>query len=235
MGMSCEFYFREELTQGEFISRSNRFSATVSIDGNIHEVHVPTTSRMKELLITGTTVYLSYNASVKRKTSFDLVAVLHNGIMISIDSGMPNKILRQALFNHQIDELSDWNLDKCEVKFNSSRLDFRLVKAEKIMYIEAKSVTLVSGKTALFPDAPTSRGTRHLFELIEAKKSGFEAAVIFIIQRDDADNFEPNAKTDSAFASALKHAHNAGVIILPIKCHITKQYVQLCGAVAFKL
>lgn len=235
MGMNCELCYQEELIEGVFISRINRFVAIVLINGTSHNVHLPTTSRMKELLIHGNTVYLTYNNRQNRATSYSLVAVKHNDILVSIDSGMPNKILRHALSNHYIDELSDWNLDKCEIKYNSSRLDFRLVKDDKIMYIEAKSVTLVINKTAFFPDAPTTRGTRHLLELIEARKSGFEATVIFIIQREDAFNFEPNKMTDSEFASALKLASDAGVMILPIKCHVTRQSIRLQGAVPVNL
>ncbi|MEI6521732.1 MAG: DNA/RNA nuclease SfsA [bacterium] len=224
-------FYSQELVSAEFEYRRNRFVAIVEINGNSIEAHIPTTSRMKELLYPRAKVYLSYNPGINRSTQYDLKAVVYNEILVSIDSGVPNKILRNALENHCIAKLADWSLDKCEVTYGKSRLDFRLINGEKIMYIEAKSVTLVNDCIALFPDAPTSRGTRHLYELIDAVKNGSQATVIFIIQREDAVYFSPNKITDRLFADTLKQAYQAGVEILPLKCRVTTRSINIIGEV----
>lgn len=231
MEVAGEMLYQVELLPATFECRKNRFVAVVKFNNNICNVHVPTTSRMRELLYPGANVFISYNAGKNRKTQYDLKAVMFNDILVSIDSGVPNKILQKALSNHDIDKLSDWSLDKCEVVYGNSRLDFKLSMDEKIMYVEAKSVTLVNEGLALFPDAPTSRGTRHLFHLINAIENGYQAAVIFIIQREDAVRFSPNKVTDPLFTAALKEAYNAGVQVLPLKCIVTTQSIKIISEV----
>jgi sugar fermentation stimulation protein A len=231
MEVAGEMFYQDELIPATFENSLNRFVAVVKFNDNICNVHIPTTSRMRELLYPGANVFISYNSGKNRKTQYDLKAVIYNGILVSIDSGVPNKILQKALSNHDIDKLSDWSLDKCEVVYGNSRLDFRLSRGGEIMYVEAKSVTLVNEGWALFPDAPTSRGTRHLFHLINAVENGHQASVIFIIQREDANSFSPNTATDPVFAAALKEAYNAGVQVLPLKCIVTAKSIKIVAEV----
>ncbi len=231
MGLTGELYFPDDLITAEFINRKNRFVAVVNVDGKICEAHIPTTSRMKELLFPGAIVYLAYNPGINRITKYDLKVVQYNGILVSVDSGVPNRILKKSFQDRMVHELSGWSLEKSEITIGSSRLDFLLDNSGKKMYVEAKSVTLAINNVAFFPDAPTARGTRHLHELIEVINNGFQAAVIFIIQRDDVTSFSPNRITDRAFADALQEAKDAGVIILPLKCQITTKSIKIIGSV----
>ncbi|WP_252187551.1 DNA/RNA nuclease SfsA [Anaeromonas gelatinilytica] len=222
------------LVEGKFISRLNRFVAEISIDGNIYFSHVPNTGRMKELLIPGARIIVRKVNNLNRKTEFDLLMVYHNNILVSIDSSMPNKILYDALINKEISFFRDYMEVNKEVKYKNSRFDLSL-KGKTNTLIEAKCVTFVDNGTAKFPDAPTTRGTKHVLELIEATKENFNAAIIFIIQRNDAEIFSPNHQMDPKFSEALKLADQYNVKIKAIKCHVNNKNIKLWKEVKVKL
>ena len=159
----------------EFLNRKNRFIATVKIDGTEETVHVKNTGRCKELLIEGTTVYLSEADNPARKTKYDLIAVIKNkNFIINIDSQAPNKVTREWL------EKQDFDLIKPEFTYGNSRLDFYMKKGEKEYLMEVKGCTLEKDGIGYFPDAPTSRGVRHLKELIKATKEGYKCYVVLL-------------------------------------------------------
>lgn len=205
------------MVTGEFVSRPNRFIAHVLVDGSDTVCHVMNTGRMKELLVPGVTVYLQRASNLERKTKYDLIAVMHEGSVVNIDSMAPNKVAPEY-----IPRLFDGvTYVRPETVYGNSRFDFYIETSEEKIWLEIKGVTLRQGTKALFPDAPTERGAKHLRELAEAKRNGFRAAVLFVIAMEGIESFSPNAETDSAFAAALSDAAKAGVEIYALSCKVT--------------
>lgn len=210
-----------ELVTGRFIKRLNRFEAVVEVEGVQELVHVPNTGRLKELLTEGAVVQLRKFDNLHRKTKFGLLLVKKGEVWVSIDSAnLPNKIVYEALKNNTFEQFGAYSEIRREVTMLNSRFDFGLFGDGCEYYIEVKGVTLVEDRQAFFPDAPTTRGTRHLEELVEIKLSGRGAGVIFIVQREDADVIKPNDRTDKAFGMALRNAKKAGVELFAYVCKI---------------
>lgn len=227
-----------KILQGKFISRPNRFIAHVLIDNKEEVVHVKNTGRCKELLTPEATVYLQDCQSPTRKTRYDLISVYKGDRLINMDSQIPNAVVKQWLENGGL--FKNISLLKGEQTFGNSRFDFyvehfdldgNLTKA----YIEVKGVTLENNNVALFPDAPTSRGVKHIKELIQAKKQGYQAYIIFVIQIKGIDYFTPNQKQDPDFAKTLKEAKDNGVTILAFDCNITKNTIDYNSMIEVKL
>lgn len=234
MSLLTNIYIPGELKEAVFVKRLNRFVAEISINDVVHLSHVPNTGRMRELLLPGAKIIVRQVNRSDRKTKFDLLMVYHNDVLVLIDSSMPNKILYKSLLNKHLSSFDNYIEVVREVKYKNSRFDIAL-KGEKNTLIEAKCVTYVENGIARFPDAPTSRGTKHVLELIDAVKEGFQAAVIFVIQREDAKVFMPNDTMDSKFSEALKLAYKNNVIIKAIKCKIYNDNIKLWEEVEIKL
>lgn len=224
------------LIEGRFIARENRFVATVEVAGAALRVHVPTSSRMRELLFPGARVLLAdYRAHANRQTAYGLVMAWSGATLVSVDSGVPNRLLA-ALFRRQaLAAFAGWDLLRREVPLGESRLDFLLGREGARCWVEAKSVTLVTAGTALFPDAPTLRGARHLGELAAARAAGDRAAVVFIVQRDDADQCAPNGALDPQFARALAEAVDRGVEAYAFTCRVTPEGIAIARPVPVQL
>lgn len=209
---------------GSFISRPNRFIAKALIDGNEETVHVKNTGRCCELLLPGCKVYLSVSDNPARKTAFDLVAVEKQRegklpLLVNLDSQAPNTVAEEWLGAGNL--FPKGAEIRREVTFGSSRFDFYLQYGERKAYLEVKGVTLEENGCACFPDAPTERGVKHLGELVECVKAGFEAYVLFVIQMGEMRQFLPNDATHKAFGDALRAAAAAGVQILAMDCNVT--------------
>lgn len=213
-----------------FLARLNRFVARVEIDGQVETVHVKNTGRLRELLMPGTEAVLARAANPARKTAWDLIAVRQNGQYINIDSQAPNAAVAELLRR-----LFPGCVLFPEYTFGHSRFDFYLEWKGCRRFVEVKGVTLVRNGTALFPDAPTERGRKHLLELIEARRQGYEAAALFLVQRSDAARFSPNRETDNAFAEALCAARNAGVDIWCYDCNVTADTIAARSEVPVEL
>jgi len=142
------------------------------------------------------------------------------GTLVSIDSRMPNKVVAEAVEAGWLREFDGMRIEKREPVFQDSRLDFHLTDARTSMMLEAKSCTLVENGTALFPDAPTERGRRHIRALMRALKAR-RAAVLFLVQRLDAESFQPNEETDPRFARTLKEAADLGVEVYAYNSRVT--------------
>ena len=183
------------VTEGIFISRPNRFIATVAIDGREEICHVKNTGRCRELLIKGAVVYLTRSQNSERKTKYDLIAVKKGDRLINIDSQAPNIAVKEWLPNL----FPDGKLFLSEVTFENSRFDFYIETPEKRIFLEVKGVTLEDGGVVRFPDAPTKRGVKHVEELAEAVRQGYGAYVLFVIQMSRVDYFAPNDTTHKAF------------------------------------
>ncbi len=211
-----------------FKYRLNRFIALVETGPEELLVHVPNSGRLVELLLPGASVYLTPRQGEKRKTAFDLTfaAVPAGKGWVCIDSRAANILLGQYFAGANI-LFPDSRLIGREVTLGKSRLDFLLgpwgnASVPGLLYVEAKCVTLVkTGKRAFFPDAPTARGRRHLEELTRLAKEGDRAAVVFLVQREDALSFSPNDSMDPAFGAALRQALSAGVAVRALVCSVT--------------
>lgn len=223
--------------KGEFVSRLNRFIAKVLIDGKEETVHVKNTGRCREILVPGATVFLEKSENPARKTAYDLIAVekkTENGtILINIDSQIPNLCAAEFLpFSGLFP--ADVKI-KREVTYGNSRFDISAEYEDKKAFIEVKGVTLERDGTALFPDAPTERGIKHIKELIHAKKQGIDTYIMFVIQMTGVHTFSPNKKMHPEFAEALIEAEKAGVKILAFQCEITEDDIKITSPVKVKL
>ncbi|MCI1960132.1 MAG: DNA/RNA nuclease SfsA [Clostridia bacterium] len=210
-----------------FIDRPNRFIAHVLLDGKEETVHVKNTGRCRELLINGTTVLIERSENPKRKTKYSLVAVYKGDMLINMDSQIPNDVAEEGIMKGIVTKIGMPDLLKREVPFSKSRFDIYFEKDDIKGFIEVKGVTLEKNRTAMFPDAPTLRGLKHVNELIKAKEEGYYAALLFVIQFENASVFRPNEDTDPEFAAALRNAENAGVNILAYKCKVNENEIIL--------
>lgn len=211
-----------------FIKRPNRFIACVNLNGEEIVVHVPNTGRCKEILTPDSTVVLSEGKNPKRKTKYDLIAGYKEGMLINIDSQIPNSVVYEALINKKIEALSKYSDIRREKVFGNSRFDFKLSDEEgNEYYLEVKGVTFEENGHCMFPDAPTDRGRKHLLELIDVKKLGKGAGVLFLIQLDGAVTFSPYEDMDKKFTEALRLAYKGGVDVFAYDCKVGENYIEL--------
>lgn len=213
----------ERMISGIFIERPNRFIALVEINGQIEVCHVKNTGRCRELLKKGAQVFLQIADNPARKTKYDLISVMAHGQIVNIDSQIPNKVVADWLSTKS--ELFTRPVIRMEKTYGSSRFDLYVEDGERRAFIEVKGVTLNQEGIARFPDAPTQRGIKHLTELAECVKEGYEAYVFFVIQMKGIRHFEPNRDTHRAFAEALITASDAGVHVLAYDCLVTSDSI----------
>jgi len=196
---------------GTFIRRLNRFVGLAEVEGSIAKVHIHDPGRLRELLVKGASVLVRPHLQ-PRKTDYYLFAVKHGEVWVFVDSALHSKIVEEAVHLGLIRELKDYTVSKAEATIRRSRIDFLLeAQGKPPLLLEVKGCTLVVDGVALFPDAPTERGRRHLLELAEAVKQGFNAMVLFLITREDARVFRPYTEIDPKFSEALKYACSHGV------------------------
>lgn len=219
----------ERIETGFFIERPNRFIAYVEIAGQRETVHVKNTGRCAELLKPGAEVYVQKADNPERKTQWDLIGVKKGKRMINMDSQIPNKVVEEWIKKGNL--FPDATLIKPETTYKQSRFDLYIEEGERKIFIEVKGVTLEHDGVVKFPDAPTERGVKHLNELCEAVKDGYEAYVFFVIQMKGVRYFTPNMKTHAAFGEALRNAKEQGVHILAYDCKVTKDSIELAKEV----
>ena len=219
------------LVEGIFLQRDNRFRATVEVAGRVTKAHVPNSGRLHELFVPGRRVLLAPRAAPHRVTAYDLVLVDLGGRLVSMDARLPSRLFHEAVAAGKLAPFLGYTAVQPEVTFGESRLDFRLDGPAGTCYVEVKSVTLVEDGVGLFPDAPTTRGQRHVRALMEAVAQGHRAAAVFVIQRDDAHTFAPHDAADPAFGRVLREAVAAGVEVHAFKCRVTREEVVIVGAV----
>ena len=210
------------VVKAKFINRPNRCIAEVEIDGKQEIVHVKNTGRCKELLIPGCEVYLTAPGTPNRKTKSDLIAVLKNtGVLFNIDSQAPNQVVKEWL------STQDYTYVKPEYTYGESRIDFYMEKGNDKYLMEVKGCTQEIDGMGYFPDAPTERGVKHIYELIRAKKEGYHAILAFVIQMEGVTEVRPNVETHPEFGVALEAAKEAGVEILFLTCKVTPDELYL--------
>lgn len=236
------------LQPGRFIRRENRFRARIWLGGEQVPVHVPNSGRLSELFEDGKPVWVALKEEGKRKTVGDLLLVEHAGTLVSIDAHLPNRLVAEALAAGALAPFSGWPGIWPEVRVGHSRLDFLLTStseeeatpeiaesrptagAARRCWLETKSVTLVEQGVALFPDAPTARGVRHLEELARLRQQGDRAAVLFVVQRVDARAFAPHPAAHPAFLATLHRVHQQGVEIYAWRCQVDLEEITLGGS-----
>jgi sugar fermentation stimulation protein A len=211
------------LVEGNFLHRRNRFAAAVLVDGVLAVAHVPNSGRMAELLTPGAPVRLKpAPAGALRKTAYDLVLVRYQARWVCVDSRMPPALVVEAWRSGLLGELGGYQEVRGEVRFGKSRLDLCFRGEQGVCYVEVKSVNLVEDGLALFPYAPTVRGVRHLMELERALEVGHGAAVVFVVQRDDATALAPYREADPEFGKTLDRVVAQGVGAYAIACSVTE-------------
>lgn len=225
----------EQVIQGKFIKRDNRFIARVWVDGREEVVHVKNTGRCRELLLAGVNVILEKTANPNRRTAYSLIAVYKGERLINMDSQVPNPVVAEALRQGKIAELGPVDLVRREVTYGTSRFDIYFESGGKKGFIEVKGVTLENKGTVLFPDAPTVRGTKHIHEMADAVCHGYAGYIFFLVQMDKVNCFMPNREMDADFAAALSIAAEKGVKILVYDSVVAEDEILLGQPVPFIL
>ena len=225
--------YKNNIHKAKFINRLNRFIAEVEMDGAVQVCHVKNTGRCKELLIPGSLVYLEENNGPNRKTKYDLVAVEKGNLLVNIDSQAPNKVVKEWVEAGGL--YPNPTLVHPEVKYGNTRMDFYVEDQERKAFIEVKGVTLENDGVAAFPDAPTERGVKHIYHLIDLLQEGYEAYVIFVIQFKPVKYLIPNDETHPVFGEALREAAAAGVHVLAYDCIVTPYSMELDQSVKVQL
>ncbi len=233
-----------------FLARPNRFIAQVELDGAVETVHVKNTGRCRELLLPGCTVYLEGSANPARKTKYDLVAVEKERpglppLFINMDAQAPNRVFREWMGAGLGEALGlpRPTLLRPETPWGRSRFDFywertdvsREASVLRKGFVEVKGCTLEEDGLALFPDAPTQRGVKHLRELAACREAGYEAAVCVVVQMAGMTAFSPNDRTHPQFGSALREAARAGVRVLAVECAAAPDSLTITGPVPVRL
>ena len=223
------------IIEGSFVERLNRFVATVNIGGINTPVHVPNSGRLKELFTPGAKVLLEERNKTGRKTHYELEMVYNKGRLISVDSQIPNKLMLKSLKNRDIPGFEKYSIIEREITYGNSRFDIKMSEDNEICYMEIKGVTLEKNGVALFPDAPTTRGSKHVKELMEVKKYEMRAVLMFVIQMSGIETFTTNAVTDPEFAQNVGRAAASGVEIYAYDTIVSRDGIKLNKEVKCKI
>lgn len=227
------------LEAASFLQRPNRFLVLCRLarTGETVAAHLADPGRLKELLVPGVRIWVRPESATipgrpARSTAWTALVVEAEDGLVSLHTTLPNRLARAALEARALDELPDWALERSEVPLGHSRIDFLLRRESERLALEVKSVSLVEEEVALFPDAVTARGARHVRELtLLASRPGWAAAILFVVQRAAARRVRAAAEIDAAFAAALADAHAAGVRILARRCRVSLDAVELGEAI----
>ncbi len=219
--------FTKSLIKGKLIKRYKRFFVDVKINNKTVTAHCPNTGSMQGLLDKGNEVYILPNDNPKRKLKYSLEIIKSRKNLIGVNTHMANKIVLHGLENNLINELKDNNFIKPEVFYNDkTRFDFLVKKKNKNYFVEVKNVTLFRNKdTAEFPDAVTSRGSKHLLELIDAIKKGYKSYLLFLVQIQNMKYFKIAKDIDPEYYKNFLIAKQAGVNFLAYRAQINKNKI----------
>ena len=221
--------FSKSLVKGKLLKRYKRFFVDVKINKKIIVAHCPNTGSMKGLLDEGNDVYLLPNNDPKRKLKFGLEIIKAKQNLVGVNTHIANKIVKHALENNLIKELRKCDKIKPEVFFNKeTRFDFLIEKNHQKIFLEVKNVTLFRGKKiAEFPDAVTSRGSKHLIALIDAIKKGYKSYLIFLVQIQNMEKFKIAKDIDVKYYNNYLIAKKAGVNFLAYRCDISSKKIYI--------
>ena len=226
-----------KLTQGILIKRYKRFMADVKLRNNhVVTAHCPNSGSMKACCEPGRTVYLTRHNKPSRRLKYTWEMIDMGASLVGVNTIVPNRLTQAAILAGDIPELSGYETVRTEVKYGkNSRIDLLLEKGGNRCFVEVKNCTLVTEGLASFPDAVTSRGLKHLVELQEQVKQGDRSVMFYLIQRMDADRFEPADHIDPAYGQELRKAVQNGVEILVYDVAIDLEGIRLNQAVPFQL
>lgn len=228
--------FQETLIHGTLIKRYKRFLADIKLDDGTEVVaHCTNSGSMKSCLENGAEVFLTPVNDPKRKTKFTWEMIKINGDWVGINTGNPNKLAFEAISAGTVPGLEGFTSVKREVKFSDSRFDIYAENENEKCFVEVKNVTMKEGKYALFPDAVTTRGQKHLKTLVEVKSKGMRAVMLYIIQRSDVEIFAPAVEIDPDYAKLLKEAVKFGVEIIPMQAKVTPHKITLVKKLPMEL
>ena len=219
--------FTKSLIKGKLIKRYKRFFVDVKLNNKTVTAHCPNTGSMNGLLDQNNEVYLLKNDDPKRKLKYTLEIIKAKKNLVGVNTHFANKIVNDGLSNNLINELKNNNSIKSEVFFNKeTRFDFLLEKKRQKTFVEVKNVTLFRDKdTAEFPDAPTARGIKHLFALIDAIKKSYETYLIFLVQIQNMKYFKIAKDIDEEYYKSYLVAKKAGVNFLAYRCNISSKKI----------
>lgn len=229
--------FNKKLISGEFVKRYKRFFVDVKINNKIITAHCPNTGSMMGLLIANNKVWLSKSENPERKLKYTLQIIENKKSMVGVNTHLTNKIVLEALEENSIKELKNLDNIKSEVKFGkNTRFDFLISKNNKKIFVEVKNVTLSRKKgVAEFPDAVTARGLKHINELINASKRGFETYLLFLIQRNDCNQFKIAQDIDPDYYKLLTKAAKKNLNIICYDCKFSPKGIKLNKNIKFIL
>ena len=221
--------FTKPLIKGKLIKRYKRFFTDIKIGEEIITAHCPNTGSMKGLLDEGNEVYVSKNDNPKRKLKYTLEIIKVKKNLVGVNTHFANKIAYHGLSNNLVKEVANNDSIKPEVFFDKeTRFDFLVEKNKQKIFVEVKNVTLLrEEKTAEFPDAVTTRGSKHLKTLIEAVKKGYKSYLLFLIQIQGVDNFKIAKDIDKEYYENYLLAKKAGVIFLAYQCKISSKEIKI--------
>lgn len=225
------------LVPSKFVKRLNRFAISVKLrNGQIVTAHLPNSGRLHEVLKAGNKFWLAHRPNLNRRTDFDAVLAKDGNALVSVDARLPPKLLLEGIETGIVRQFGKIVGARAEVPLGDHRLDLQLFNSlSQVRWVETKSVTLVSDGVALFPDAPTVRGREHLRLLGELVQKGELAAIVFVVQRGDAEVFAPNESADPDFARILREVAYAGVRVLAYKCAVTFTHLQISQQIPVRL
>ena len=224
----------DERLTAVLIERPNKYLGIVDLNGRRTEAFIPNPGRMKELLYPGAKIYIQHKKGAGRKTEYDLILVEHRNTLVSIDSRLPNLLTAEAIKEKKINPFRGYKVKKAEYTRGDSRLDFLLEGEKGRVFVEVKSCTLVNSDVALFPDAPTNRGSKHLKNLENCLTEG-RAAMLIVVQRSDANVFSPNVVTDEVFSETLRRVSEQGVEVYAYTCKISLDEAKIERKIPIKL
>ena len=221
--------FKERLLQGALIKRYKRFFIDIKYKNKIITAHCPNSGSMMGLLDVGNKVWFSLSDNPKRKLKYTLEMIEVKNKKVGINILLTNKIVLEALKHKKINSLNKFNHIKTESKFSDgTRFDFLLSNDKEKCFLEVKNVTLLrENKIAEFPDAITSRGTKHLNELCNAKKKGYQSYILYLIQRENCDSFKIARDIDEEYKIAFSNALKSGVKVLCYDCKLNSEEIKL--------
>ena len=228
--------FKERLLQGYLVKRYKRFFVDIKYKNKIITGHCPNSGSMMGLLNIGNKIWFSESDNLNRKLKYTLEIIEVEKKMVGINTLLTNKIVLEALNCKKINSLIKFNDIKTEVKFsNNTRFDFLLLNNKEKCFLEVKNVTLVrEKKMAEFPDAITSRGTKHLNELCNAKEKGYQSYMLYLIQREDCDSFKIAKDIDKKYKIAFDKALKSGVKILCYDCKLSNEEIKLNNQINYE-
>ncbi len=218
------------LQKAAVLKRLNRFVVQAKDStGRIISLHLANSGRLKELIVPGREIWFQpFQDQGDKRTCGRLLLIRNDvGTLVCIDATLPNAIVEEALRQGKIPGFANYPSLRREYTIGKSRFDFYLRSDDAECFIEVKSVTLVEAGVAMFPDAPTERGLKHLDELGRLQSERVATAVIFLIQREDATAFTPNDRTQPEFREHLRAVWERGVQVLAYDCRLTESEIEL--------